>query len=720
MNATEQITLQQTGIGARSNLQQRHLAEKIAFGVLWLAAGFVILVLFFVIFYLLLQGGKFFVGTETILENAVSLESNEDIRETVATTPYAIGYISFGYLDDSVNAVKLNGVSPTAANVSSEAYPVMRALYLLTSDKPEGAVAAWLDFARSSAGQKIIAEAGYIPLQTTENSDAPVFISTETVDFSGEVSVSGSTTLQPVVEELVAAFTHAYAPDLTFTIEGNDSSEGIKATGKGNVDVGMTSRDVKDVEANRYKSLQTFSIAYDGIAIIVNPALNIHDLTVNQVRDIFSGAIDNWKKVGGPDAPIVVISREAGSGTLEGFQKWVMSKDLLIEKGWQTMNIRLVAQGIGASFKFLWRFLTTRPLPGMGGHGGISTTIVTTIYMVILTLVVATPLGVGAGVYLVEYAGEMGGQAGGEEAQWPAWSRVALIGGVLALITIWVLGWLAGQFWLMVAGLASFALVLFLLVGIFYEGTVPGWWQLMMVGVGIFLVHGAGVLLRGTSSVLVSGLSYMLVLLFVLCGLAQRVGLLRPLVDKVGPRVVPIIRFAVETLAGVPSIIFGLFGFALFVTVMQLGLSMLSGALAGACLILPVLIRTTEEALLTVPRSYREGSLSLGATKWQTIWQVVLPSAMPGIVTGIVLGVGRIVSETAVFYVTLGGSINLPESVMDQGRTMVLHLYSLMMDANAPEPAMGTAVVIVVTVILINLAINYFSNQLAQRMRGRA
>ena len=260
----------------------------------------------------------------------------------------------------------------------------------------------------------------------------------------------------------------------------------------------------------------------------------------------------------------------------------------------------MMAQGVGASFKAVWRFLIAKPLPGMGGKGGISTTIITTVYMVILTLLIATPLGVGAAIYLVEYAGEMGSQS-----------------------------------------------------------------RLMR-------------------------------------------------------RIVETIRFAVETLAGVPSIIFGLFGFALFVTVMHLGLSMLSGALAGACLILPVIIRTTEEALLTVPRAYREGSLALGATKWQTNWQVVLPTAMPGIVTGVILGVGRIVSETAVFYVTLGGSIHLPESVMDQGRTMVLHLYSLMMDANAPAPAMGTAMVLVVTIIGINLAINYLSGRITRRLQGNA
>jgi len=275
-----------------------------------------------------------------------------------------------------------------------------------------------------------------------------------------------------------------------------------------------------------------------------------------------------------------------------------MSKDHLIEYGFESGDYRLVAQSVGASLKFVGRFLVTKPRPGMGGKGGISTTVVTTVYMVALTLTIATPLGVGAAIYLVEYAGEMGSQS------------------------------------------------------------------------------------------------------------------------KILHQIVSVIRFAVETLAGVPSIIYGLFGFALFVTVMKLGLSMISGALAGACLILPTIIRTTEEALLTVPRSYREGSLALGSTKWQTNWRVVLPTAIPGIVTGIILGVGRVVSETAVFYVTLGGSINLPSSVMDQGRTMVLHLYSLMMDANAPDPAMGTALVIIVVIVALNLAINYLSSRLSRSMQG--
>jgi phosphate transport system permease protein len=187
------------------------------------------------------------------------------------------------------------------------------------------------------------------------------------------------------------------------------------------------------------------------------------------------------------------------------------------------------------------------------------------------------------------------------------------------------------------------------------------------------------------------------------------------------PRLVGVVRFGVETLAGVPSIIFGLFGYALFVsaTALGFGFSLLSGSLACACLLLPVIIRASEEALKAVPRSYREGSLALGATQWQTVRQVVLPAALPGIITGIVLSVGRVVSETAVFYVTLGGTHNLPTSVFQGGRTMAMHLYTVATETTAYEKAMGTGAVLIMTIVLINLVINLLSRRLTAGLKGR-
>jgi phosphate transport system permease protein len=185
-------------------------------------------------------------------------------------------------------------------------------------------------------------------------------------------------------------------------------------------------------------------------------------------------------------------------------------------------------------------------------------------------------------------------------------------------------------------------------------------------------------------------------------------------------RLVAVARFGVETLAGVPSIIFGLFGYSLLVTAMKLGFSLAAAALSGACLILPVIIRTTEEALLAVPNSYREASLALGATQWQTVWGVVLPAALPGIVTGVVLSIGRVVSETAVFFVTFGGSSNMVTSLRSPGRTMALHVYYLAMETRAFEKAMGTGAILVVTTIIINLLVNFLSRRVMRSLRGQA
>jgi phosphate transport system permease protein len=182
-------------------------------------------------------------------------------------------------------------------------------------------------------------------------------------------------------------------------------------------------------------------------------------------------------------------------------------------------------------------------------------------------------------------------------------------------------------------------------------------------------------------------------------------------------KLVSLARFGVETLAGVPSIIFGLFGYALFVSALSMGFSIMSASLAGACLIIPVVIRTTEEALKSVPASYRAGSLSLGATRWETIWKVVLPAAFPGISTGILLSAGRIVSETAIFFVTLGGSYRVPQSLMSGGRTMALHVYYLAMETRAFDKAMSTAAVLVALIVLMNLVINMIANRISAEQR---
>lgn len=178
-----------------------------------------------------------------------------------------------------------------------------------------------------------------------------------------------------------------------------------------------------------------------------------------------------------------------------------------------------------------------------------------------------------------------------------------------------------------------------------------------------------------------------------------------------------LVRFGIDVLAGIPSIVYGLFGFALFVVVLKPltgGWSILSGALTGALMMLPVLVRSTEEAIKALPKSYGEGSLALGATKWQTITRVILPAAMPGILTGIILGVGRVIGETAALLTTLGGSVLLPTSIFDPARTLAMHIYLVAMEVGAMDMAFGAAAVLITIILAINLSarlvLRYFTH----------
>lgn len=177
---------------------------------------------------------------------------------------------------------------------------------------------------------------------------------------------------------------------------------------------------------------------------------------------------------------------------------------------------------------------------------------------------------------------------------------------------------------------------------------------------------------------------------------------------------VSIIRFATESLAAVPSIIFGLFGMMFFLTQCKLGFSILAGALTVSMMVLPTIVKTTEEALKTVPVAYREGSLALGASKFATIMKVVLPNALPGILTGIVLGTGRIVGETAAIYLTAGTMYRLPSSPLESGRTLSVHLYLLAKEGISFDEAYGTAVVLLVTILLLNLLTYFIGSKLGK------
>lgn len=183
---------------------------------------------------------------------------------------------------------------------------------------------------------------------------------------------------------------------------------------------------------------------------------------------------------------------------------------------------------------------------------------------------------------------------------------------------------------------------------------------------------------------------------------------------KPGSKVVKVIRFCTESLAGIPSIVYGLFGMAFFVTTLGLGFSILAGSLTLAMLILPVIIRTTEEALMSVPISYREGGYALGCSKIYAIWRLILPSAMPGIITSIILSIGRVIGESAPVFLTAGMVTQIPQSVLDSGRTLTVHLYKLTQELFTQsewDQAYATATILIVLVLILNLLTKILSNR---------
>ena len=183
---------------------------------------------------------------------------------------------------------------------------------------------------------------------------------------------------------------------------------------------------------------------------------------------------------------------------------------------------------------------------------------------------------------------------------------------------------------------------------------------------------------------------------------------------KRGNKFINVIRITTETLSGIPSIVYGLFGMLFFVTTLKWGYSLLAGAFTLSIMILPLIMRTTEEALKAVPDSYREGSFGLGAGKLRTVFRIVLPSAVPGILAGVILAVGRIVGETAALIYTAGTVADIPDGVMGSGRTLAVHMYSMSREGLHMDQAYATAVVLLVLVIGINWLSGFIAKKITK------
>ena len=251
---------------------------------------------------------------------------------------------------------------------------------------------------------------------------------------------------------------------------------------------------------------------------------------------------------------------------------------------------------------------------------------------------------------------------------------------------------------------------------------VLGWILLHIVSNGIGYIDWAFLTSGYTRTGAVSGIWPMIVSTVYMIGLslaiAAPIGIMGAIYlteySKPGSKLVKVIRFATESLAGIPSIIYGLFGLTLFVSSMGLGFSILAGALTLSILILPVIIRTTEESLMSVPQSWRDGSYALGASRVYTIWKLILPNALPGIITSIILCIGRIIGESAPVFLTAGMVARIPQSVFDSGRTLTVHLYKLtqeLFSVHEWNQAYATATVLVLVVLSLNVLTRLISSR---------
>jgi phosphate transport system permease protein len=184
-------------------------------------------------------------------------------------------------------------------------------------------------------------------------------------------------------------------------------------------------------------------------------------------------------------------------------------------------------------------------------------------------------------------------------------------------------------------------------------------------------------------------------------------------------RVTQLVRFGADSLAGIPSIMFGMFGYLFFVLYLRMGFSLLAGGLTLALMGLPIILRVSEEAIKVVPENYRLGSMALGASKWQTIYKVVLPTAAPGIITGVILGMGRAIGETAAVMLTAGSVAKVPWSIFSSVRTMTLHIYLLTMENLSMKNAFGTAAVLIIMILAITVVSNLITRRYMAKLGGK-
>jgi phosphate transport system permease protein len=265
------------------------------------------------------------------------------------------------------------------------------------------------------------------------------------------------------------------------------------------------------------------------------------------------------------------------------------------------------------------------------------------------------------------------------------------------------------------AGIATLVILIVILAYILVNGLPLINWHFLTTNPGVRGQQGTGIYSTIVATIAVTGLA-------LLIAAPLSVGGAIYLNEYTKENVLrKIFRQAAEVLAGIPSIIIGLFGFLFFVIYLQPytgGWSVLSGGLTLAFMVLPISLRISEEALKAVPGELREGSLGLGATKWQSVTTVVLPTALPGIITGLILGAGRAIGETAAILLTVGGALGLIHGLRDPACPMTLYIYNILTEYNDTTTAYGTAAVLIIAILAITFSTDYLMNRYTKKLKG--
>jgi phosphate transport system substrate-binding protein len=265
-------------------------------------------------------------GQTKIFDKALVQQSNGQVRTTIATTPNSIGYLSFGFMDNTTRQLPINGVAPTVENVLNNSYPLWRHFNMITKGTPSPLAKAFLDFIFTPAGKAIVTKEW---ISVDQMPAAATF--TCPASAQGTLKMAGSTSVQPLAEVLAADFMKL-CPNVKVEVSGGGSGVGVTSAFNQTADIGNVSRDLSKDEMQKMPELHATRIAVDGVAIVVNPGVTLPTLSLAQARDIFAGTITNFKDVGGPDAPIVVVTREEGSGTRDFFTSAVMGSAKITEK----------------------------------------------------------------------------------------------------------------------------------------------------------------------------------------------------------------------------------------------------------------------------------------------------------------------------------------------------------------------------------------------------